>query len=295
MFFRRFQGQECRNEDNDDFCQRCIGEYDFIVNMDTGAVGKGRDQFGKQAVGQYADDNHGDENQVMGPFDADRFFMAIFLHVHRGPAGSDFLFVIMMVDEAEYREKKNHVKRQDGQQVERPGKGNATLEAHEQRRIAERCETAAHIGDEENEEDHHVDFLLAPCIGPDERTDHQHSSTGRTNPAGKDCADKQQQGIDLGRAGQGASDDDAASGDEKAIEENDEWDVVQQYRFEEAECAFTGTIGCGEGDEEYERPAEGHPLHILFPPFTLEKRDDSNRQEHADEGDDAPNRQRSID
>ena len=291
MFFRSLKGEKSRDEDNDDFRQCSKGEDDFIVDMDTGAVGEGRNHFRKQAVSQYADDDHGDENQVVAPFDADRFFMTFFLHVHRGTAGSDFFLVVMMVDEAEYGKEKNQVKHQDGQQVERPGKGNAALETHEQGRIAKGCETAAHIDDEEDEEDHHVDFLLAPGIGPDERTDHQHGSSGRPNPAGKCRADEQQQSIDFCRAGQSTFNDDATSGDKETVEQNDEWDVVQQYRFEETKGPFTGTVGCGKGNEEDEPTAERDPLHILFPPFTFKKRDDSNRQEHADEGDDAPNGQ----
>ena len=85
--------------------------------------------------------------------------------------------------------------------MEGPGKGDAALEAHEQRRVAERCQTAAHVGDEEDEEHHEVYFVLAPGIGPDDRTDEQHCCAGRTDPAGQEGADEEQETVDFRRPG----------------------------------------------------------------------------------------------
>lgn len=85
--------------------------------------------------------------------------------------------------------------------MEGPRERNAALEAHEQGRITEGCQAATYVGDEENEKHHEVYFIFAPGIGPDEGTDHQHSSPGRTDPAGQEGADEQQKTVDFRRPG----------------------------------------------------------------------------------------------
>lgn len=84
--------------------------------------------------------------------------------------------------------------------MEGPGKGNAALEAHEQGRVAERRQAAADVGNEEDEEHDDVDLFLPPGVGLDDRPDHEHGRAGRTDPAGQDGADEQEQGVDLRRA-----------------------------------------------------------------------------------------------
>ena len=96
----------------------------------------------------------------------------------------------MLVHYGEDGEHDDQVQEQDRQEMEGPRKGNAALEAHEQRRIAQGCQAAAHVGDEEDKEDHEVDFILAPGVGTDHGTDEQHGSTGRADPAGKGCTDE---------------------------------------------------------------------------------------------------------
>lgn len=172
--------------------------------------------------------------------------------------------------------------------MERPGKGDAALEAHEQGRVAERCEAAADIGDEEDDEDDDVDLVLTPFICADDGTDHEHGCASRADPAGQDGPNEEQQGVQLGRAGQGALDDDATGDDEEAQEEDDEGNIVQEDRFEESEDRFTHAIGDGEGDDEDERPADSGVEHVCFPKFRFDQGDNSNGQEHPDEGDDAP-------
>ena len=134
--------------------------------------------------------------------------------------------------------------------MEGPRKGNAALEAHEQRRIAERCQAAAHVGDEKDKEHHEVYFVLAPGISPDKRTDEQHRRAGRANPAGQEGADEQQETVDLRRTGQGPTDSDAAGDDEQAEEEDDEGNVIEENRLQEPEPRFTDAISSGKGNEE---------------------------------------------
>ena len=68
--------------------------------------------------------------------------------------------------------------------MEGPGEGDSALEPHEKRRIAERGKTAADIGYEEDEEDDNMSRFLSPLVGTNSRTNHDHSRTGSTDPAG---------------------------------------------------------------------------------------------------------------
>ena len=200
-FPRRLDGQEGRDEDDGDFCQGGIGEDDFIVNVQACAVGESREHIRQEAVGQDADDDQCDEDEVVSAFQAKGLFVVFIDQVERSPAFFYFLIIEVFVQEGEEGEHEDQVEHQDGQEMEGPGKGDAALEAHEQGRIAERCQTAAHVGDEEDEEHHEVYFVLAPGIGPDEGTDEQHGSAGRTDPAGQERADEQQEAVDLRRTG----------------------------------------------------------------------------------------------
>ena len=96
----------------------------------------------------------------------------------------------MLIHQGKDGKHDDQVQEQNRQEMEGPRKGNAALEAHEQRGIAEGGQAAAHIGDQEDKEDHEVDFILAPGVRTDHGTDEQHGSTGRADPAGESRADK---------------------------------------------------------------------------------------------------------
>ena len=179
--------------------------------------------------------------------------------------------------------------------MEGPCKGNAALESHEQGRVAERCQTAADVGDEKDKEYDDVDFFLPPGVGLDDRTDEEHGRAGRADPAGQDRADEQEQGIDFRSTCQRALDGDAAGDDEQAEEQDDKGNVIDQDRFEETEQSLAHAVGDGKGNEEDQRPADSHGKHIFFPPMGLDEGANGDGQEHADVGNNTPGRQGSAD
>ena len=82
----------------------------------------------------------------------------------------------------------------------RPEEIDAAQEADEQRRIAERRQRAADIGDQEDEEDDDMGVERPVVVGADDRPDHDHRGAGRADDRGKQRADQQQPGIDRRRA-----------------------------------------------------------------------------------------------
>ena len=98
---RRLDGEEGCDEDDDDFCQCSIGEDDFVVNVQASAVGESREHIRQEAVGQDADDDHGDEDEVVGPFQAEGLLVVFIDQVERRTAFFYFLIIKMLVDDGE--------------------------------------------------------------------------------------------------------------------------------------------------------------------------------------------------
>ena len=91
-----------------------------------------------------------------------------------------------------------------------PEEVDAAQEADEQRRIAERRERAAHIGDQDDEEHDHMRAVPAPRVGADHRADQDHGGAGGADDAGDAGAERKQCGVDQRRAAQAARHEDAA-------------------------------------------------------------------------------------
>ena len=79
-----------------------------------------------------------------------------------------------------------------------PEEGDAAQEADEQRRIAERGERAADIGDQDDEEDDDMSIVRAPGIGADQRADQDHGGAGGADQAGDRRAEGEDAGIGRG-------------------------------------------------------------------------------------------------
>ena len=70
--------------------------------------------------------------------------------------------------------------------MEAPEKRHTPHEAHQERRIPNGSQTAAHIGHQENKKYNDMPPVLPPCIHLNDRTDHQHTGACGADPAGKD-------------------------------------------------------------------------------------------------------------
>ena len=104
--------------------------------------------------------------------------------------------------EIDRQEHRQHEERDDhGLQPEMP-RGpeeiDAVQEADEQRRIAERRQRAADIGDENDEEHHDVHFVEARVVGAEQRPDQDHGRAGGADEARDQRADREQCGVDRG-------------------------------------------------------------------------------------------------
>ena len=79
--------------------------------------------------------------------------------------------------------------------LQRPEEIDAAQEADEQRRIAERRQRAADIGDQEDEEDHDVHVVGAAGIGADQRPHQDHGGAGGADDAGDHGAEGEHGGV----------------------------------------------------------------------------------------------------
>ena len=196
------------------------------------------------------------------------------------------------IDEGEHDEQQDGVEQQDRPDVlQRPEERNATQVAEEQRRVAQRRQAAAHVGDHKDEEHDDVHLALAPQVGTKQRADEQHGGARRADPAGKERADEQQDDVVLRRADDGTAHENAAGDDEQAQQQHDERDVVADDGLGELLRARLGTEADSERHQEHERPKRGGEELVFLPPLPFYQRHDRDRQEHAHKGDDAPDRQ----
>ena len=87
------------------------------------------------------------------------------------------------VGDVERERGRPHVEQPRGQEPERPEERDASDVADQQRRIAERRQEAAGVGDRQDEERDEVRAVLALAVGPQDGSDHQHARAGRPDEA----------------------------------------------------------------------------------------------------------------
>ena len=153
--------------------------------------------FRQETIGDDADDDDADVEEIAFPINVDQRLAFCHLDLLRHASCRQILFVIMAIHQVKNGKKDDHIHQKDRRQLECPCKGYASLESHEKRRITERRKTPAHIRHEENQENHDVRNMPAPCIDADQRTDEQHRSSCRTDPARHKRPDKKDQRIRL--------------------------------------------------------------------------------------------------
>ena len=92
----------------------------------------------------------------------------------------------------------------------RPEKIDAVQEADEQRRVAERGQRAADIGDQDDEEDDHMNVVEARRVRAQQRPDQDHGGAGGADDAGDGGPERQHRGVDERGAAQRSRHQDAA-------------------------------------------------------------------------------------
>ena len=169
------------------------------------------------------------------------------------------------------------------QMLRRPEKIHALEEAEEQRRVAERRERAADIGDQEDEEHHDMHVVLSIVIGAKHGAYHHHRRAGGPDQAGENGADAEQHRICNRSAAKIAGHDDAAGYREQRQQKQDEGDVFQQGSVNER---MYGTRQSDQKRRWYHcerRPDERDLAMVMFPEVGCEEREQCNRKQDADE------------
>ena len=120
-------------------------------------------------------------------------------------------FVQMAVQQEENGQQECHRKDERQQHVqESPAERHALQKAQKQRRIAQGREAAADVGDQKDEENHHVHFVRAVLQGAQDRADHQHRRARRAHQRREHGADEKQPRVGHRRSAQIPHDQDAA-------------------------------------------------------------------------------------
>ena len=167
--------------------------------------------------------------------------------------------------------------------LRRPEKIHALEEAEEQGRVAERCERAADIGDQEDEEHDDMHIVLSIVIGAKHGAYHDHRCAGGPDQAGKNGADAEQDRIRNRSTVKIAGNHYAAGDREQRQQKQDEGDVFQQGSVNER-------IHCGRQSDEQRRryrherrPDERDLAVVMFPEVRRKERKQGNRKQDADE------------
>src|SRR5262249_39758453 len=167
-----FPGGERERQKRD---QQQRGVAQQILQLELGAVDVEDDAGLPPGGSEDRGNDRGDERDIDGPAYAQ-------FERRDGLADGGDEPVLAEVPKVERDEGKQHQardKRRRQQQVPRgPEEIDAVQEADEQRRIAERGERAADIGDQDDEEHDHVRVVEPRRVGPDERPRQDHRRAG---------------------------------------------------------------------------------------------------------------------
>ena len=109
-----------------------------------------------------------------------------------------------------------------------PEELNALEEAEEQRGIAQGSQGAADVGNQEDEEDNGVDFVLAVRVCTEQGADEQHGRAGGTHPTGQDRTHQKNAEVDHWLAHQLAGETNTSGNCEQCEEQYYEWYVFKE-------------------------------------------------------------------
>ena len=166
----------------------------------------------------------------------------------------------------------------------RPEEIDAVHEADEERRIAERRQRAADIGDEKDEEHDHVDVVEPRSIGADERADEDHGGAGGARHAGDQGAEREHHGVDEGRAAQLSRHQDAAGDHVEREQQHDEAQVFGEHGMHESGERGRRAVDRGKRRQREHAPGEGELAVMAVPESRKQQRAGRDGDENADEG-----------
>ena len=164
-----------------------------------------------------------------------------------------------------------------------PEERDAFQEAQEQRRIAQRCQRAADIGHQKDEEDDGVYLVPAIFVGAQQRPDQQHRGARGSHPTRQHGTEQQDRRIDDRRADQPSGQAHAARHGEQRQQQNDKRDVFQQQHVNHFEHGERQAVDRQKRDQKRRCPKRRNLAEMMVPEFGSKQREQRNRQQDADE------------
>ena len=155
---------------------------------------------------------------------------------------------------------------------QRPEKVDALEEAEKQRRVSERRERAADVGDQEDEEHEDVDVVAAVLVRPDDRSNQHHGGAGRAEKACRQGAEGEHRRVRGRRADEIAADADAAGNNEQREQQDDEGQIVEQEHMQDLGRGRPKSARCGQGNDQGKRPEGGHLAEMTLPGMRRDQR-----------------------
>jgi hypothetical protein len=217
-----------------------------VLQRDLGAIDVERDAGFPDRRAEDGRDDECDQREVDEAVD---------LNGDRLVAARGFVAREPCVEREEHHEEwRGHDERLKPDMFQRPEEFHAAQEADEQRRIAERRERAADIGDQDDEKDHNVDIVSAAFVRLEQRADQDHGGAGGADGAGDQCADRKQRRVDQRRAAQIAGDENAARRDVEREQQDDEGEIFGQGRVHEGGGSRRHAVERGECREGQHAP-----------------------------------------
>ena len=178
-----------------------------------------------------------------------------------------------------------------GKELERPPEGDARQISQKQRRIAQRRQQPAAIGDDEDHEDGNVRDLAAMRIGAQQRPDQDHRGAGRADEVGQHGSDRQDSRVDERRPPRRAFDNDAAAHSKQRDQQGHQRDIlgdVLQQGVEPGPAEMKGEQG---GDGKGGQGGDLRLVDVFFPPVTGKRGKTGNRGEQSHEREQEKERQ----
>ena len=165
--------------------------------------------------------------------------------------------------------------------MQAPEERNPTHKSHQQWRIADRRQTAADVGDQENKEHHNVASALSPGVHLDHRAHHQHAGAGGSNPAGKQGSDEQKSHIDPWGTRQISLQSNITCHAEQSKQQHDKGQIIINDAFQHLLCRFPRAKEDRERNHEQQRP-EHHRMRLMaLPPFCFYQRQHSDTKKQS--------------
>ena len=185
------------------------------------------------------------------------------------------------------KDSQQHQRRQQHRREHRlrgPEKIDALQESEEKRRIAQRRQRPTDVGNQEDEENHHVRLVLAGVVGTEQRPNQQHRRTGGSHHAGQRCAAGQQAGIEQWRAVQVALDVDATGGGKQRSQQDHERDVLGDQRVQHNPDGLTRSVKGRERQQEGKRAGGRDLAEMVMPETRDQQRAERDRQQDGCKG-----------